>query len=241
MVRKERPGRSVTSFATALALGALAACATPAPPPEGLRHSVVPYVWVPTLEGSATGDDGSSNDLGLVSFDNLDFFAMGLVELRSADELWATSFEALTVSFEQDSANASEEFDVSMFELALARRFEPRFAVEGLVGVRWIDVSAELDLLGVELIDSEVRAPDPFVGVRARVPMGPRFGLAGRVDVGGTGDEIERSFQVIVDLQVALSARGTLTVGYRRFEADLDDDSLDFTLAGPMVAFRWLF
>jgi hypothetical protein len=71
--------------------------------------------------------------------------------------------------------------------------------------------------------------------------MGPRFGLAGRVDVGGTGDEIERSFQVIVDLQVALSARGTLTVGYRRFEADLDDDSLDFTLAGPMVAFRWLF
>ena len=221
--------------------GGLAACSAPTSPHAGPRISVVPYVWVPTLQGDGTGDDGSRVDVDLVSVDNLEFFALGVVELRSADELWAASLEGLTVSFEQDDPNAREEFDVSMVEVAVARRFEPHYAIEGLVGVRWIEVGAELELLGVELLDVSVGAPDPFIGVRARVPIARGLGLAARVDIGGTGDEIERSFQAFLDLQVALSARGTLTVGYRRYEAKLDDDALDFTLAGPTIAFQWTF
>jgi hypothetical protein len=221
--------------------GGLAACSASTSSGERARFSVVPYVWIPTLQGDATGDDGSDVDLDLVSVDNLDFFVMGIVELRSADERWAASLEGLTVNFEQDGTNAREEFDVSMVELALARRFEPHYAIEGLVGVRWINVGAEVDLLGVEVLDTDVTAPDPFIGVRGRVPIARGFGLAARVDIGGTGNEIERSLQALIDVQVALSARGTLTVGYRRYEAKLEDDALDFTLAGPTVGFRWVF
>jgi hypothetical protein len=237
----QRTRWSACSALAALTCGGLAACNATDSAPQGARISVVPYVWIPTVEGDATGEDGSSHDLDLVSVDSLEYFAMGIVEVRTANERWAASIEGLTVAFEQDGDNASEEFDVSMLELAVARRFEQRFAVEGLIGVRWIDVGAELELVGVEVVDVDVTAPDPFIGVRARVPIARGFGIAARVDVGGTGNEIERSFQTLLDLQFELNARATFTVGYRRYEAQLDDDSLDFALAGPTIALRLLF
>lgn len=237
----QRPEQGAKLVLAMLAVGVLTACGAPLDTPARARISVMPYVWLPTVEGAATGGDGSSVDVGLVSVDNLEFFAMGLVELRSADERWAASFEGLTVSFDQEGAAVSEEFDVSMVELAVARRFEPRYEIEGLAGVRWIDVGAEVELLSVHAVDVDVTAPDPFLGVRARAPIARGLGLVARVDLGGTGDKIERSLQAFLDLQCELTERGTLTVGYRRYEAELDDSSLDFTLAGPTFAFRWLF
>jgi hypothetical protein len=80
---------------------------------------------------------------------------------------------------------------------------------------------------------------DPFVGVRGRYQLSPKFYVAGKADIGGFGVSSELVWQVYGGVGWQMSKRTALELGYKYFAIDYSDGGFTYDVAnsGVMTAF----
>lgn len=84
---------------------------------------------------------------------------------------------------------------------------------------------------------------DPFVGVRGRYQLTPKFYVAGKADIGGFGLSSDLVWQVYGGVGWQMSKRTALELGYKYFAIDYSDGGFTYDVAnsGVMTAFSIKF
>ena len=94
-------------------------------------------------------------------------------------------------------------------------------------------------------IDREVtvNSVDPIVGVRGHYPLGERFSVSGRADIGGFSVGSDLTWQVYGGVNYDFSDSFAGTIGYRYMSIDYEAErlTLDVNLQGPLIGVTYSF
>ena len=121
--------------------------------------------------------------------------------------------------------------------------------VEGFIGLRYTDYQLGLSHSG-PLQDRRVTAArtfyDPIVGVRAEGPIGKRWKIQGRVDVGGFGVGMDLTWRVEANIGFEASRLVDIWFGYvvlgQDFDAGPNDRlAMDVVYQGPQLGVFFKF
>jgi opacity protein-like surface antigen len=88
-------------------------------------------------------------------------------------------------------------------------------------GLRYNSIRSELGLSGTPVAAAEDWW-DPFIGVRAQIPLAERWSLMGYADIGGFGVGSDFTWQALVGVNYAFSTSTTMRLGYREVSVDYD-------------------
>jgi opacity protein-like surface antigen len=84
---------------------------------------------------------------------------------------------------------------------------------------------------------------DPIVGFRGAYPLGDRFSVSGRADIGGFGVGSELTWQAYGGVNWLFADSWAATLGYRYMSIDYEADrlTLDIALQGPLIGVTYEF
>lgn len=197
------------------------------PEPPSWSFLIVPYLWLPTVHGSASieteaGGSGGGGRLGAaVDLNSSSTLGGGMLRLEAQrDELGLFvdgSVMGMNTAHETQGGRISVdskilaylvEYGATYRLLDLAGNPEERpITVDALVGARWNRLTVDLSAPG-PILDREwkVEFLDPIVGGRFAVPLvGSKgwgdFGIAFRGDIGGFGAGSELAWNIVSGLR----------------------------------------
>jgi hypothetical protein len=213
--------------------------------PGGWRYRVSPYLWAATLTGDlgAGGVEGSTDSgYSFWALDNLQGY--GSVHFAASAERWGWFADALFVDYGDDFHNAL--FDTTLgvrgeiYEAGGTYELEAVPGLSAIGGLRVVDVKVEVELNPGADGRASDRWTDPFVGIEYRHPLGERWYVDARADVGGFGVSSESQVQVVAAAGYRFGQRLEAFGGYRYLRAEFRDRIvLDVTVAGPGIGFTW--
>lgn len=222
-----------------------AACAalftTSAAGDEEPSQSVAFYVLGLAIDGSVSvGEVAADIDLSASEFfDQLEWGGMG--SYRFQQERWSFQLDVLYATLAgQTPAGPRAELDLSMIELDGGYRLNE--SLEIVIGARGWDYEAQLNVVGAG--GAPVRGSrswtDPLLGARLMLPIGERWELLARADVGGFGVGADFAWHATAALSWRLSDSFGVLFGYRIFDLDIDDDDdesvhADLQHSGPAL------
>ena len=109
-----------------------------------------------------------------------------------------------------------------------------------LGGARIVDVTVDVALTPGPDGSASERWVDPFVGLRYERPLGTKWFLDVRGDIGGFGVSSESQAQLVASVGYRFSERLEAFGGYRFLTVDFDDALvLDVSVEGPGLGFTW--
>jgi len=239
----------LTSKAAAV-LGALAALAAPGAAQgqaaEHWEYEASPYLWTAGLDGTTrVGDlsvesDHSFSDL----VDKLDYGVTGAFEARKGR--WGILFDGIYIKLSDDVSTVRGTADVELVQQMYAlggawRAIEGRAPVDLIAGLRFNYLKPTLGLGGVERGESK-DAIDPYVGVRGRYPLDPRWTLVGYLDA-GTFDGSDYAWQLLVGASFAWRPDRSLKFGYRQLKTKYSSEriEIDTTMQGLYIGVGFRF
>ena len=253
---------SVWRLLAAAALGSavLAAPALALPPGDrGWHFIAAPYLWLPSMDGEVEvrGQKADVHVTVLDMFKSADLLLglMGHFEARNGRLGLILSPTWTYLKSDEDFGPIEVESKTNMLFLegVAAWRIlgsgpaepEPMWFLDALAGVRWTYQALELDS-NVALLDTDERVDwlDPIVGARVGIPLGERFSLRLRGDIGGFGAGSELSWQAIGTLGYRFriwSLPAEFFAGYRSLKQDYQRGSgnnrysWDINLHGPLL------
>lgn len=225
-----------------------------APADDGWRVSIVPYLWLPSVDTTfnidGMPDDGESDSDGVDIFQELEFALMGTMEVRKDRFAIIGDFQYVKLGSDfsasvADGVVLDTDYDLSIGSGLglLSYRFvdEPNLTLDGAVGARllWTEISAELDVSGGPSFDGDgsITVVDPVIGARGRYSFSERWSISGMGNIGGFGVGTELTWEALGTIDYRFNEHLELRVGYRAFSIDLDEDNvkLDVLLHGPVV------
>ncbi|MCC7256751.1 MAG: hypothetical protein IT486_00060 [Gammaproteobacteria bacterium] len=243
----------------AMVLVTAATCSGTAVADDVWRHEATIYMIGASIDGEASiGSLDTSVDVG---FDdilaNLEFGAM--LSYRGERGRWAVVGDVIYMALEQQDdgrglfgrTRIKVEGDQLMTELDLSYAVAERLDVYG--GLRYWQLDSELNVFGGGLLGQTLTASetenwlDPVVGLRSEQPLGKRWTLVARGDVGGFSVGSDFTWHVTVYGAWAMTPRASLLVGYRHIDVDYDDGTgdghfrWDVAQGGPAVGLTWRF
>jgi hypothetical protein len=257
-----------------IAVAALALFAT-ASKAEDWQFAVTPYLWLPNVEAVGTTErppdaDGEPQfEIGPVDYlEHLDFVLMVAGEARRGD--WIIRADAAYVDFGNErsavrsisgpggiverpldaNTNTSLSGLVSQLTLGYGLETRPDLSVEVFGGLRYLDVSLDLDwrldgpadfLPQSGHVSQDANPLDAIVGARARVGFGDsQWFMPLHADI-GTGDS-NLTWQILVGAGYTFSW-GDLLLAYRHLDYDADDGDLleSLALSGPAFGATFRF
>lgn len=217
------------------------------------QFEIIPYAWLSGVHGTAEGRrisrdfDVSFGDI----LDNFDMGFMGAVQARSGR--WALFADLAFVDVSTDVTGPrgrSAGFDPKYFlgEFAVFYRLskEPSTksgTLEGMVGVRY----QQFDLNGHGFRGNEFNASrnttDPIIGLRYRKDLGEKVYVVLQGDVGGFGLDSDLTYGFWPTFGYQLSRKYDVLLGYRYLFTDVsnNDRSLNYSLRGPVLGFRYIW
>ena len=226
-------------------------------PEGGWAFSVTPYLWIPAQDGNITvAGTPTTVDLGVgdtfdAITDNFNFAA--LLHFEAERDRLTLFVDAMYLSLEDDSVafpsdTGSVRQDQGVFELGAAYTIadlsrndsRPGIVLEPLAGVRMQYLDLEIDPSLSTAVSRDRFWADAFAGARARVELIETLALRLRADAGGGMSDF--TWSALAGLDVALTHRASLILGYRTLTTDFDDGNgpgafvYDMTLDGPFVA-----
>lgn len=233
----------------------VAAAAPQAWAQDGTWHGAATiYGWLPAIQGAQEGPDGQPvvDITGPDVLDALDFAFMAAGEVRR--DRFGLMFDGVYADLGFDGearrVDVSGSLDTELWFASGAgfyRLYEENGALADVYGgLRAMGVSADF---GVEIGQFSrsrtvtVNWVDPIVGLRGLYPLGDRFSVSGRADIGGFGVGSELTWQAYGGVNYAFSDSWLGTLGYRYMSIDYDDDrlTLDIALQGPLIGITYEF
>jgi len=226
--------------------------------------NLMPYVWVPDVEGNATvqGVKTPANWGMRETFRNVDWTTAARLEAWKNG--WGLIFDALYVKAGGSNNHplpAARSVNITVelltIDLAVARRIldayvgkgddadgtkYPRLVVEPLAGARYVYLNQEVEInANVGRVQDSEWWVEPFVGGRVAVCVTENVAVQVRGDIGGfgVGEASKKTWSVIPGVLVRVSDRIAFLAAYRITAIDYKKDSGTFandaTLKGPMV------
>jgi hypothetical protein len=231
--------------AVAATLAALIAHPLAAEESDAWRYRLTPYLWIATLTGdvAADGIEGSTNsDYSFWALENLERYASARFEARATT--WGWFVDALAIEYQDDFDNAAFVTTLGVSgQIYEAGAIFALPSVSGLAllgGARIVDVKVEVALTPGSDGSASERWVDPFVGLRYERPLGMKWFLDVRGDIGGFGVSSEAQAQLVASVGYRFSERLEAFGGYRFLTADFDEALvLDITVEGPGLGFTW--
>jgi opacity protein-like surface antigen len=200
------------------------------------------------VDGQRTDVDVSASQL----FDHLDI--AGMMALRSESERQALTLNAQYSGLSADASGAAGAFydlDVTqeMVELAWSWRLNERH--ELYVGARYQSLSVDLSIRQADGTSSAAQQArslfDPVVGARGAWPLGQKWTLIARADIGGFGVDSDLTWSTLAVADWSLSPNFGLVFGYRALDTDYSQGSgdrrfeFDMRVSGPLIGLRYDF
>ncbi len=216
---------------------------------EGHNSEVILYLWAAGIDGKI-GLGPIEGDLEASFSDVLDQLDSGLAVYY---ETWeeGTGFYLdvmyLKLSDEIGQGLLTLDYEVKLTLVeaaALLPQGPPESPVDVIIGVRYLDLGADLALTPVPPGGSASGGKhfaDPIVGARWRRLLSDKWGLGFRADIGGFGIGSDLSWQLLADFRYQLSPLWKLDFAYRYLDIDYDDDDfkLDVAMYGPVLGFAY--
>jgi hypothetical protein len=198
--------------------------------------------------GASISGTGTIRNLELdidVDFDEiLDKLEMGgMARYRGQSDKLAVVGDAVFMGLGEGGA----DLDLLVLEGSVGYRITK--IVEGFIGLRYTDYQFDLRYSG-PLQDQRVTAGrtfyDPIVGVRAQGPIGKRWTIQGRGDVGGFGVGMDLTWRVDANIGFEASRLVDIWFGYVALGQDFDAGpndrlAMDVVYQGPQLGVFFKF
>lgn len=223
--------------------------ATGDPSGDGHTSEVILYLWMAGVDGTMgvgpieADVDASFSDI----LDKLDSAIAFYYETWQEDTGFYLDvmYLRLTDDIAQGPLTLDYEVDQTMVEAgALLHRGSPERPVDVIIGVRYMDLGADLALTPAPPGGSASGGKhwlDPIVGARWRRSLSDKWGVGFRGDIGGFGLGSDLSWQLKADFRYRLSALWKLDFSYRYLDIDYEEDGVKFDIAihGPVLGFAY--
>lgn len=222
--------------------------------PQGWQFDATPYLWGAGLDGDVKigqlpsgGVEASFSDI----LSSLEFALMGSFEGRR--DRWGFLVDGMYIDLSQteptpDAAFGEAEAKLSEQIYSAAGTYRPvegKVAVDVMAGVRYVDISTDLELTTGVAQGRTASAGrswwDGFVGSRMRYRPTDKWLVTGYLDVGGGGSEL--TWQALAGAGYLFNDLVSMKFGYRYLSIDYDDDGIvyDVAMAGPYVGVGFHF
>lgn len=211
------------------------------------QFSVTPYLWLATIDGSA-GTGGVdlpdlNPDYSFFALDNLDI--AGFLSAEAGKGRWSLLADTLYVSYSDRYALGPliAEARVSGGAMELSALYRP-------VGIDHLALIAGMRIVSLELdlaLDPGPAARqretwvDPIVGVRVNYPLGERWELVARGDIGGFGIGSDRDVNLYLGAAVEIGHSSSLVFAYRHLAVKFEEPDYRVDLAVTGVLIGWQF
>lgn len=223
---------------------------------QDIQVTITPYFWAAGMEGTVAPVTGLPPVETESSFSDIwDELQLGLAssfEVRRGQWAIAGDISYVDTGTSAELANPTPQFDSAgldsksvMSTLAVSYRVvdnELSGSTIDLLGgarINWADNDVRLmrpDGSEVKANDDQIWV-DPIVGVRAVAQLSPRWTLIGYGDVGGFGVSSDLTWQAMAAINYRFKERVALTLGYRYYSIDYDNDGFVFDVKqyGPLI------
>jgi len=221
---------------------------------EPWNGSATLYGWVPAVQGAQEGPDGSPivDVTGPDVLEALQFAFMGAGEIRRGKLgfMFDGVYANLGFDGEAKKVDVSGDLDLKIYFASAAaswRVYDQNGATADVYGgLRATGSTVDFGLNIGEFSASRkvtVSWVDPIVGFRGFYPLGDRFSVSGRADVGGFGVGSELTWQAYGGVNYAFSDAWIGTLGYRYMSIDYEAErlTLDIDLQGPLIGVSYQF
>ena len=243
------------------------------PSPGAWTFEVAPFsLWLPALDGNATvrgreaDVDVSISEFTETLIDHLKFAAVSRFEAHRHDLI--LTLDLVYLDLQEDDATGPLGGDIKLEYSQLSLEFgagyrlgtwplgaasHPQVSLDILGGGRYVRLGADLEItgggpLGADLeVDKDVDWIEPFIGARFRLMLSKSLSLAIRGDAGGFGIGSDMTWALVNTLQIQLSRRSVLLLGYRILDIDYEQGSgttrfvYDIMMHGPTVGVMYRF
>lgn len=223
------------------------------------EHTLAVYMVGASLDGS-TGVGELSADVD-ASFsdilDNLD--AAFMFAYRGERGPWSIGLDFVFMELEDKASglgpgggtSASVETEQYIVQLDVGHALTERLGVYG--GVRYTELDLDVEVVGGGPLGETLKRTgneswaDPVVGLRYEAPLGNRWTLVAKGDIGGFGVASDFTWQVNAFAAYSFNENAMLLLGYRYLDVDYDDGNgadrfvWDVATSGPAAAFAWRF
>jgi hypothetical protein len=210
---------------------------------DGWSFKLAPYLLGAAVSGSLTINDYTSEvEVGLGEIlENLDLAFMMKAEATNGS--WSIGLDGFLAGLVYTADRPSSDVNVDQWfvELYGTRTIAPW--LKAVVGARYNSVSAEIVFEGPAGRQKETGIDwlDPLVGAQLVVPLGGRWALRGRGDIGGFGVGSKFTWQAQAYVDYQISRVVSIDLGYRAIANDYETNSgdnrfrYDMTLFGPAL------
>ena len=235
---------SAVALVAALTLAAAPAHAQDPDDPvtaEGAWHfSIAPYFWATGMEGTISFEGTPELPVDIpfsTIWDNLDM-AFSL-HFEGRKDRWGFALDGMYFKIAADQTfnipigpgeGITGEIGLELketrlegfvfYRLAVSDRSTNPGFVDGFAGVRAVQANQQITTANIDLPKQELSWVDGIVGVRGYAPLGDRFGLMARGDL-GFGSSLTWAFKG--DIHWRMSNRWRLIVGYKYMDVDYEE------------------
>jgi opacity protein-like surface antigen len=240
--------------------GVLALGATSGVQAADWTHTLTPYIWGAAMSGQAALGPVAA-DVDLSFSDILNNLKMGgMLSYRGENDRWAILGDAIYMNLgARKTTNTGPiqlDTTVGMQQTALEGDAGYRLTERTLLfaGLRYNDISADLSLVRSGPGAGASRAAgasqswvDPVIGAITEIPLGERWSLGLRGDIGGFGVGSTFAWQAMATVRWQASDNIRVIGGYRYFDMDYEHGSgaslfkYGMAMSGPGLGVAFTF
>lgn len=222
---------------------------------EEWKHELAPYVWGSAMEGT-TGVGGVTAEVNLSFGDLLDNLEMGFMGMyRGTRDRYSvtvdTVYMGLGATERGRAGQAKADIDVDQLALAVAAGYALTDSLVVVGGLRYNDVSAEVEVTGPlgNTADAETDESwvDPYLGLQYSARLSEAWSLTLYGDIGGFGVGSDFAWQGIATFRWQFSERIGALAAYRYMQMDYESGSgsgrfeYDMAFSGPALGIVFTF
>ncbi len=208
---------------------------------DAWRITVEPYLWLARIDGKTSAEDSPTADVGAaLDLESVFFLA---VEARRGENGFGVLADGLHLRISDDEGALHSRIGAGMVETGVLWPAGFAKGLDFIGGLRFVDLSVDLDLAGVRAGSGNASWVDPWIGARERIPIGGAWSAILRGDVGGFGVGSEFSWQAMAGVRAECSDHVLVDIGYRALGIDYEDHDLSFdaVVHGPVIGLAFRF
>ena len=216
---------------------------------DGWEFTLTPYLWAAGVKGSSSADGSDpppiNPDYNFFSFDNLDGVAFLQFDARKGQ--WLIHTDIIYVAFEDnfDVGPVNTNIDLAGSSIEFSAGFRPADwrNTELIIGLRGLNLDVGIVLEPGSDGRDERTWVDPIIGIQHSQPIGDRWRLLGRLDVGGFGVASNSTLNAFVGTGYQFNNTFSLLFGYRYLSFKFEDEGFfaDLEILGYGLGFEFNF